>query len=104
MLLVYVDYIIVTGNDEKENEEFKQRLVQEFELKELGRLKYFLGIKVAYRNQGILISQQKYITDLLAETGKTPCKLVSTLMDPNHKLCNVKEVSSVRQKDVSEIG
>ena len=47
-LLVYVDDIIVTGNDEREKYEVKQRLPKEFEINELGKLKYFLGIEVAY--------------------------------------------------------
>ena len=45
---MYVDDIIVTGNDEKEQEELKQQLIREFKIKELGKLKYFLGIEVAY--------------------------------------------------------
>ena len=77
-LLVYVDDIIVTRNDEREKHEVKQRLEKEFEIKEIGKLKYFLGIKVAYSTQGIFISQQKYVIDLLAETGKIRCKPVST--------------------------
>ncbi|RVW31461.1 Retrovirus-related Pol polyprotein from transposon RE1 [Vitis vinifera] len=90
-LLVYVDDIIVTGNDEREKHEVKQRLATEFEIKELRKLKYFLDIEVAYSTQGIFISQQKYVTDLLAETGKIRCKPVSTPMDPNHKLGEAKE-------------
>ena len=70
VLLVYVDDIIVTGNDEREKHEVKQRVAKEFEIKELGKLKYFLGIEVAYSTQGIFISQQKYVIDLLAETRK----------------------------------
>ena len=66
VVLVYVDDIIVTGNDEREKHDVKQRLAKEFEIKELGKLKYFLGIEVAYSTQGIFISQQKYATDLLA--------------------------------------
>ena len=46
---------------------------------------------MAYSTQGIFISQQKYVTDLLVETGKIGCKLVSTPMDPNHKLGKAKE-------------
>ena len=69
----------MTRNDEKEKEELKQRLVQEFEQKELGRLKYFLGTEVTYSNQGILISHRKYITNLLVDIG---CRFVSTPMDP----------------------
>ena len=46
-LLVNVDDIIIKGNYEKEKEALKQCLIKEFEMKELGRLKYFLGIEVA---------------------------------------------------------
>ena len=53
---MYVDDIIVTRNDEKK-ESLEQCLIREFEIKELGRLKYFLGIEVAYSRQGIFISQ-----------------------------------------------
>ena len=55
-LPVYVDDIIVTINDEREKHEVKQRLAIEFEIKELGKLKYFLGIEVTYSTQGIFIS------------------------------------------------
>ena len=71
--LVYVDNIIVTGNDEREKHELKQRLATKFEIKELGKLKYFLSIEVPYSTQEIFISQQKYVTDLLVETGKIGC-------------------------------
>ncbi|RVW97624.1 hypothetical protein CK203_027993 [Vitis vinifera] len=57
-LLVYVDDIIVTGNDDKERQVLNQCLAKEFEIKALGRLKYFLGIEVAHSKQGIFISQQ----------------------------------------------
>jgi len=39
-------------------------------MKDLEKLKYFLGIEVAYSRQGIFVSQRKYIIDLLKETGK----------------------------------
>ena len=97
-LLVYVDDIIVTRNDEREKHDLKQRLAKEFEIKELGKLKYFLGIEVAYSTQGIFISQQKYVTDLLVEIGKIRYKPISTLMDPNHKLGEAKEEPTVDKK------
>ena len=84
-LLVYVDDIIVTGNDDKERQVLNQCLAKEFEIKALGRLKYFLGIEVAHSKQGTFISQQKYVTDLLKETGKTACKPASIPIDPNLK-------------------
>lgn len=67
-LLVYVDDIVVTGDDSKEIQNFKKCLLKEFDIKELGKLKYFLGIELAHSKQGIFISQQKYVLDLLKET------------------------------------
>ncbi|CAA7388698.1 unnamed protein product [Spirodela intermedia] len=51
-------------------------LAQEFDVKNLGQ-KYFLGIEVAHSSKGIFISQQKYITDLLAETGKSKLSMAN---------------------------
>ena len=56
-LLVYVDNIIMTGNDELEKQTLRQCLTKEFEIKELGRLKYFLGIEITHSKQRIFISQ-----------------------------------------------
>lgn len=65
VLLVFVDDIVVTSDDLKEREELRKCLIREFEIKELGVLKYSLGIGVAHSWQGIFISQQKYVLDLL---------------------------------------
>lgn len=64
----------------------KKSLFTEFEMKDLGKLKYFLGILVLRLKQGIFICQKKYILDLLAETGMIDCKPVHTPMMINHKL------------------
>lgn len=90
-LLVYVDDIIVTGNDEGEMENLKGNLLAEFDIKELGKLKYFLGIEVAHSKLGIFISQQKYVLDLLKETGKLGCKPIDTPIEYNHGLCDAPE-------------
>ena len=55
-------------------------------MKDLGRLKYFLGIEVLRSNKGILISQRKYVLDLLTETGMLGCKPIETPMMMNHGL------------------
>ena len=55
-------------------------------MKDLGRLKYFLGIEVTYSNQGIFISQRKHVLDLLRETGKLGCKAASTPIEQNHQI------------------
>jgi hypothetical protein len=86
VLLVYVDDIIVTRDDFAGIANLKQQLVKEFEIKDLGKLKYFLGIKVARSKHGIFISQQKYVLDLLKDTGMLGCKLVETPIEQNHRL------------------
>ncbi|CAJ2640890.1 unnamed protein product [Trifolium pratense] len=98
VLLVYVDDIIVTGDNEEEQQMLSQHLANEFEIKTLGKLKYFLGIEVAHSKKGIFISQQKYITDLLQETGKTACKPACTPIDPNIKLGNAEEDVAVNKE------
>lgn len=55
------------------------------EMKDLRKLKHFLKIEVAYSKQDILISQRKYMFDLLQETGKLECKLASAPIEQNHK-------------------
>jgi len=67
-LIVYVDDIIIAGDDLIEKDMLRKRLTVEFEIKKLEKLKYFLGIKVAYSEKEIFISQQKYILDLLQKT------------------------------------
>ncbi|KAJ9553092.1 hypothetical protein OSB04_017137 [Centaurea solstitialis] len=85
-LIIYVDDMIITGNDEEEMSKIKTNLFTEFEMKDLGRLKYFLGIEVLRSKQGIFICQKKYILDLLAETGMIDCKPSDTPMVANQKL------------------
>ena len=68
ILLVYVEDIIMTGDDWKEQQILSHCLAKEFEIKTVGKLKYYSGIEVAHYQKGIFISQQKYIIDLLKET------------------------------------
>ena len=56
-LVVYVDEIFITGNDQDGITDLKQHLFKHFQTKDLGILKYFLGIEVAHSRSGIFISQ-----------------------------------------------
>jgi len=56
-LLVCVDDIVVIENDLDEQGLLRQNLACEFEIKDLGPLKYFLGIEIAYSQEGIFLSQ-----------------------------------------------
>jgi hypothetical protein len=85
-LIVYVDDIVLTGNDDGEMQNLKHCLANEFEIKDLGTLKYFLGIAVARSKHDIFISQRKYILDLLKETGMLGCKVIDNPVEVNVKL------------------
>lgn len=85
-LVIYDDDMVITGDDAKEIEELKRQLFREFEMKDLGHLKYFLGIEVLRSKKGIFINQRKYILDLLAEAGMIDCKPAETPIVTNHGL------------------
>lgn len=86
ILIVYVDDIVLTGDDKTEIQSVKNKLAAEFELKDLGNLRYFLGMEVARNRTGISVSQRKYTLDLLKETGFLGSRPVDTPMDPSLKL------------------
>ena len=64
----------------------KEKLALELEMKDLGNLQYFLRMEIARSREGILVSQRKYVLDLLKETGMLSCKPTNTPMDRNIKL------------------
>ncbi|XP_016647514.1 PREDICTED: uncharacterized mitochondrial protein AtMg00810-like [Prunus mume] len=86
-LIVYVNDIVVTRNDTGEQLKLQKYLSQEFEMNDLGDLKYFLGSEVAWPTTGIFLSQRKYVLDLLTKTGMLGCKPADTPIKMNHKLC-----------------
>ena len=55
-LIIYVDDMVITGNNEKEIKELKRKLFMEFEMKDSGNLKYFLSIEVFQSKKGIFIN------------------------------------------------
>jgi Reverse transcriptase (RNA-dependent DNA polymerase) len=59
VLIVYVDDIVLTGNDTVEMKRIKGSFATEFEMKDLSPLRYFLGIEVANAPNGVFLSQQK---------------------------------------------
>jgi len=82
-VLVYVDDIIIASNNDAAVDELKSQLKDCFKLRDLGPLKYFLGLEIARSAAGIHVCQQKYAMDLLDETGLLGCKPSSVPMDPS---------------------
>lgn len=73
-MLIYVDGIILLGNDETQVQLIKDSLQSFFKTKDLGMLTYFLGIEATQSPQGIFISQKKYAHDILHEFVLLACK------------------------------
>uniref|UniRef100_A0A803NUD0 Reverse transcriptase Ty1/copia-type domain-containing protein n=1 Tax=Cannabis sativa TaxID=3483 RepID=A0A803NUD0_CANSA len=85
-LIIYVDDMVVTGNDPVERKALQNYLSREFEMKDLGPLKYFLGIEVSRSKRGIFLSQRKYALDLLKEIGMSACQPINTPIEEGLKL------------------
>ena len=83
---VYVDDILVTGNDDTEICALKAYLDHAFKIKDLGFVNYFLGLEVLQSPQGLLLTQRKFTLDLLKEFHCEDLSGVVTPLDCNFKL------------------
>lgn len=86
LVAVYVDDIILTGNNPTELIQLKSFLDTEFKIKDLGDLRYFLGLEILREPHGLIITQQKYTLELLSEFDCSHLSLVSSTLDPTTKL------------------
>ena len=89
-LLVYVDDIIVASNSPAMVEKIKVFLDNKFKIKDLGKLRYFLGIEIARTTHGIQICQRKYVLDILASSGTLGSRPTKLPMDQNLRLSKEK--------------
>jgi hypothetical protein len=67
--MVYVDDIFLTCNDLSTINNFKTMLAHHFKIKDIGKLKYFLGLKIAHSPTDIFLNQHKYALDILTNNG-----------------------------------
>jgi histone deacetylase 1/2 len=77
-ILVYVDGLIITGDHTTMIDSFVVVLAHRFSIKDLGQLSCFLGVEVVHNQHGILLSQRRYILDILARTHMADAKPVFT--------------------------
>lgn len=78
--------MILIGDDINKLEKLKKRLANNFEIKYLGILEYFLWIKFVRTKEGVFVNKEKYVFNLLGEICLLGCKTNKTLIKPNVKL------------------
>lgn len=86
IVLLYVDDMIITGNNEQEVAKLRAELSIRFEMKDLGELSHFLGLEVKYVKDGIFLSQESYARKLVDRFGINTSKHCSTPLEPNIKI------------------
>jgi histone deacetylase 1/2 len=99
-VLVYVDDIIVASSIPDATTTLLKKLNEDFALKDLGDLHYFLVIEVFKVQDGIILTQEKYANDVLERVGMTQCKLVSSPLSTSEKLSFYEE-SALGPKDAT---
>ncbi|XP_019263194.1 PREDICTED: uncharacterized protein LOC109240957 [Nicotiana attenuata] len=110
VVLIYVDDMLITGDNLELIQDTKTALQNAFKIKDLGELKYFLGIEFARSEKGILMHQRKYALELISELGLSAAKLIETPMDCNSKLTtkeydeHLSTISSTKDEVISDIG
>nr|GEZ09403.1 putative RNA-directed DNA polymerase [Tanacetum cinerariifolium] len=83
---IYVDDLFYTGNNEQMLKEFKSSMKGEFEMTDLGKMRYFLGIEVMQTATGIHVSQQRYAVEILNRFNMVNCNAVVNPIVPGCKL------------------
>jgi len=93
-----MDDMLITGSSLKLIKDTKGALQQAFKMKDLGELKYFLGIEFTRSTDGILMHQRKYALELISEVGMTAAKPADTPIDINVKLTSKLYDEHVKKK------
>ena len=89
IVLVYVDDLLITVSDHVLVKATKQVLHNHFKMKDLGELKYFLGIEFCKSESGVVINQREYALELISEAGLAGAQPVFTPVECNIKLTSV---------------
>lgn len=100
LLLTYVDDIVIASRDGALINRLKDELAKVFAVKDLGDIKYCLGIEVLRSGEEIHLSQTEYIRDILDKFGMTDCKTVRTPLETGLKLYITDEDSDDKELDV----
>jgi hypothetical protein len=86
LICLYVDNLIVTGSDVNEIEAFKTQMMNEFEMSDLVKLIYFLGMEFTEVEEGLVMHQRKHASDILKRFNMIDCNPSSSPAETNVKL------------------
>ncbi|GJR47855.1 putative ribonuclease H-like domain-containing protein [Tanacetum coccineum] len=86
LVQVYVDDIIFGSTKKSLCTEFEKMIHEKFQMSSIGELNFFLGLQVKQKEDGIFISQDKYVTDILKKFGFSDVKTSSTPMETHKPL------------------
>jgi hypothetical protein len=98
LIEIYVDDIVFGSTNDRLSQKFAKDMQNEFEMSLLGELSFFLGLQICQSNQGIFISQTKYIREMIKRFGMEDCKLVTTPMQTSCKLSKDDDSKSTDQR------
>ena len=85
-IVIYVDALIILGNDQGFISTTKQKLHAQFDMTDLGLLHFFLGLEIWQHSQGIFVSQQRYVQGLLVAFNTIDARPISSPLDVNYKI------------------
>ncbi|GJS77596.1 putative ribonuclease H-like domain-containing protein [Tanacetum coccineum] len=83
---VYIDDIIFWSKKKKLCTEFEKMMHKKFQMSSMGELTFFLGLQVKQKEDGIFISQDKYVTEILKKFGFSDVKTANTPMETHKPL------------------
>lgn len=95
VVAVYVDDLFVTGTSKKLINEFKKNMASKFDMSDLGRLTYYLGIEVVQDDRGITLNQNQYAKKILENAGMEKCNLTQTPMELGLNLSKAEEEQEI---------
>ena len=78
---------------------FKEEMGSKFEMSDLGKLNYYLGIEVIQTKDGVMLKQERYAMKILEEAGMSECNAVHIPMEPGLKLCKGAEEATINERE-----
>jgi uncharacterized cupredoxin-like copper-binding protein len=95
---LYVDDLFVTGSHEELIYKFKEEMKGAFEMTDLGKMTFFLGMQVQQKQNEIFVCQQKYAKEVLRKFNMEECKPATTPMNQKEKFCKEDEAERVDER------